>query len=282
MLPDMSPFFTIITATRNAAATLPRLLESLAGQTCRVFELIIQDGASTDDTVAVAEAWRERLPALSLASEPDTGIYDAWNKALRRIRGQWVLFLGSDDRLDSDTVLEQGLTVLGQAPDTAQYAGGMLQTIAVTGEPLGLLRYHLNVGPKNTWRTMPFPHPALFHRRSLFDGAGFDATLRIAGDYDFVCRTWTEENGSLVLPFVITKMRRGGISDSPASTLRVRWESALVSARYFEHVWTIPCLKGLVKGGLVWIIYYLFGKRASAILDLGCRLRGLPPAWRGL
>ena len=45
------PFFTIITATYNTAATLPRLLDSLAEQTCRDFALIIQDGASTDDTV---------------------------------------------------------------------------------------------------------------------------------------------------------------------------------------------------------------------------------------
>ena len=85
------PLFTIITAAYNAAATLPRLLDSLAGQTCRDFELIIQDGASKDDTVAMAESYRHKLPALSLASEPDTGIYDAWNKALSRVRGEWVL-----------------------------------------------------------------------------------------------------------------------------------------------------------------------------------------------
>ena len=90
----MSYAITIITATYNATATLPRLLESLATQTCQDFELIIQDGASKDDTVAVAESYRHRLPALSLASEPDTGIYDAWNKALSRVRGEWVLVFG--------------------------------------------------------------------------------------------------------------------------------------------------------------------------------------------
>ncbi|MDR3362753.1 MAG: glycosyltransferase [Desulfovibrio sp.] len=80
----MVPFFTIITATRNAAATLPRLLDFLACQTCRDFELVIQDGASTDGTVGLAEAYRDLLPALSLDSAPDRGIYDAWNKALGR------------------------------------------------------------------------------------------------------------------------------------------------------------------------------------------------------
>jgi glycosyltransferase involved in cell wall biosynthesis len=62
----MTPFFTIITATYNAAATLPRLLDSLAAQTCRDFELVIQDGASTDATAAIAEAYRERLCRPSL------------------------------------------------------------------------------------------------------------------------------------------------------------------------------------------------------------------------
>ncbi|MDR0467100.1 MAG: glycosyltransferase, partial [Deltaproteobacteria bacterium] len=88
-MPTGFPFFSVITATRNAGATLPRLLESLASQTCRDFELIIQDGASTDDTLAIVEAWRERLPALSPASGPDMGVSDAWNRALPRIRGQW-------------------------------------------------------------------------------------------------------------------------------------------------------------------------------------------------
>ncbi|MDR2695779.1 MAG: glycosyltransferase [Deltaproteobacteria bacterium] len=276
------PFFTIITATRNSAATLPRLLESLATQTCRDFELIIQDGASTDGTVAVAEAWRERLPALSLASEPDTGIYDAWNKALPRIQGEWALFLGADDQLDAADVLERCFAALRDAPDTVQYASGMVQTVAVGGDPVSIWQHYKKNVNKHTWRAMPFPHQALFHQRSLFSRDRFDANLRIAADFDFVCRTWTEKNGSLVLPFVVTRMRRGGISDSPASTLRMRWENAVVAARYFEHVWTASCVTGLAKGCLLWLVCALLGKRAPGLLDAGRRLRGLPPAWRGL
>lgn len=277
-----SPFFTIITATRNAAASLPRLLESLASQTCRDFELIIQDGASSDDTVKIAESYRCALPAFFLASEPDSGIYDAWNRALPHMRGQWVLFLGADDQLDDDTILERCVAALQNAPGILQYAGGMVQTVADAGQPVSIHQYHIENINKHTWRSMPFPHPALLHRRSLFAGAGFDATLRIAADFDFVCRTWTEENGSLVLPFVITRMRRGGLSDSPLSTLRVRWENRVIASRYFEHVWTISCVTGLAKGCLLWFVCSLLGKRAPAILDAGRRLRGLPPAWKGL
>ena len=65
----MPPFFTIITATYNAAATLPRLLESLAAQTCRDFVWVAQDGASNDDTLAVIEQWRERLDLVLIARQ---------------------------------------------------------------------------------------------------------------------------------------------------------------------------------------------------------------------
>lgn len=60
-----APFFSIVTATYNAEKTLPRLLNSLAAQTCRDFSWIMQDGASKDTTLAVAERYRSRLPPSS-------------------------------------------------------------------------------------------------------------------------------------------------------------------------------------------------------------------------
>ncbi|MDR2819323.1 MAG: glycosyltransferase [Desulfovibrio sp.] len=275
-------FFTIITATRNAAATLPRLLDSLAAQTCRDFELIIQDGASTDGTVGLAEAYRDRLPALSLDSAPDRGIYDAWNKALGRIQGEWVLFLGADDELAGGDTLESCRQTLSLLDEKICYAGGIVARVASDGSVASHVPFAPAAVEKMQWRHMPFAHQGLWHRNNLFDGCTFDASLRIAGDYDLVCRTWTPENGSHVLPFVVTKMYRGGVSDSPQSILRIRWENAAVSSRYFPNVWTFSCLSGLMKGGLVRLICAIFGARAPIVLDAGRRLRGLPPAWKEL
>ena len=74
-----TPCFTIITSTWNAAATLPRLLDSLAAQTCRDFNWIVQDGASSDATLDIVERYRDRLPEILTAGGRDNGIYDAWN-----------------------------------------------------------------------------------------------------------------------------------------------------------------------------------------------------------
>ncbi len=277
------PLFTIITAAYNAAATLPRLLDSLAGQTCRDFELIIQDGASKDDTVAVAESYRHKLPALSLASEPDTGIYDAWNRALSRLRGKWVLFLGADDELACATVLEQCQLSLNGSPKTALYAGGGVDLVGRDDAVVTHMPY-IPTGAENLMRGgMPFPHPGLWHRRTLFTTTSFDTSLRIAADYDFVCRTWTSENGSNSIPITITRMHRGGISDSPQHVLRVRWENAKVAARYFSGIWTPSRCMGLLKGCLLWSVCKIVGpQNAPEVLGTLRRWRGLPSAWTGL
>jgi len=276
------PFFTIITATRNAAAVLPRLLESLASQTCRNFELIIQDGASTDGTVTVAEAWRERLPALSITSEPDTGIYDAWNKVLPRIRGQWVLFLGADDVLADTIVLEGVREKLAVLPSEALFACGNVRFFDASGLS-AVIHEPLRSGAIEMLRQgiMPGVHTAMFHKAALFQLHCFDISFRILGDYDFLCRFLTAESQLFRLGITVTHKGSGGISDNLFSMLATRRELLVAVRRHFPahlsfalHV--VPVVKGYILQGLGMIL----GRRyAPHVLDAVRRIRGLPPVW---
>ena len=69
--------FSIITITYNASQVLPATLSSVMAQTCKDVEHIIIDGASADDTVALAEAYRKKnlmedsLHRVIVVSEPD-------------------------------------------------------------------------------------------------------------------------------------------------------------------------------------------------------------------
>ena len=106
----MPPFFTIITSTYNAAATLPHLLDSLASQTCRDFNWIVQDGGSSDETMKIVAQYHSLLPEILTNSGKDEGIYDAWNKAIDIWQdkiGEWILFLGCDDSLNEKNTLEK-------------------------------------------------------------------------------------------------------------------------------------------------------------------------------
>ncbi len=76
-------------------------LESVRTQTFRDYEHLIVDGGSTDGTLDIIREYADS-PRLKVVSEPDHGIYDAMNKAIRMARGKYIVFLNSDDAL-SDT-----------------------------------------------------------------------------------------------------------------------------------------------------------------------------------
>lgn len=227
--------FTIITATYNAAATLPRLLDSLAEQTCRDFELIIQDGASTDDTVAIAESYRDKLPSLSLVSEPDTGIYDAWNKALDRRAGQlgrWVFFLGADDKLTNCYVLQQVADSLLTVNNGIDFVSCDL--IKISQFHNDIFYFKLASNPVKVLRVgMPCGHPALFQRSNIFLTTRFFTTLKIAGDYDFLIRTLKNNSNITRFNICAVTMSGDGISSSPQTKDLLQYENTVIWKKYF-------------------------------------------------
>lgn len=93
---------SIVTATYNAANYLPRLIESLLAQTDKDFEWVVADGASTDGTL-------ELLQSVSginiiISSQPDFGIYDALNRAIKISSGEYYIVCGADDFFYNDAM----------------------------------------------------------------------------------------------------------------------------------------------------------------------------------
>ncbi len=88
---------SVLTATFNAQATLPRLAQSLREQTHRDFEWIVADGGSGDGTCEFLSQSDDVVTRW--VSEPDFGIYHALNKALAMARGDYYIVLGADDEL---------------------------------------------------------------------------------------------------------------------------------------------------------------------------------------
>lgn len=104
----MTETVSIVTVTYNSEKTLKVTMDSVLAQTCPKIEYLIIDGASTDQTVALAESYRERMEQrgirLRIVSEPDHGIYDAMNKGIRLAEGDIIGILNSDDWYEPDTV----------------------------------------------------------------------------------------------------------------------------------------------------------------------------------
>lgn len=97
---------SIIIATYNSGKTLNAALDSVLKQKYQDWECIVVDGASKDNTMDLVKMYAEEDCRFRYISEPDKGIYDAFNKGWKMARGEWIHYLGSDDRLTHDGIAD--------------------------------------------------------------------------------------------------------------------------------------------------------------------------------
>jgi glycosyltransferase involved in cell wall biosynthesis len=92
-----TPLISIITVTYNAADAVETTINSVIGQAYRDFEYIVIDGNSSDGTQAIVEQYQSEIDVW--ISEPDKGIADALNKAVKLAKGKYIISILAGDRL---------------------------------------------------------------------------------------------------------------------------------------------------------------------------------------
>jgi glycosyltransferase involved in cell wall biosynthesis len=204
---------SIVTSTLDAAAGLAHTLRSVAQQRGASFEWIVVDGGSSDGTVELLRR-HEHLVARWI-SEPDSGIYDAWNKACALARGQWLLFIGAGDEFAAPDALSSLSAHLAGAHPAHDIVYGRLRYISQVGrvdlEEIGAPWEDIQ-GRWELCRPALPPHPATFHHRSLFSSERvFDTRYRIAGDAHFLLKH-AMRKPPLFVPVTVVRTPIGGIS----------------------------------------------------------------------
>ena len=182
-----SPWLTVATVVRNDPAALQLTLDSVAAQDTRVLEHLIIDGASTDGTAELARSWAQGRPWVRVISEPDTGIYNAMNKAIVNARGSHILFLNAGD----DFANPDAVAAAHADWETSRYLWGryLVQIVdaerrpsrPVDADPLDPIR--LERADQD-----PQHQGAVMARELLLDLGGFDERYRIVADYDLTRR----------------------------------------------------------------------------------------------
>src|SRR5688500_13298908 len=86
---------SIVIATFNSGSTIKQCLDSCLEQNYTHKEIIVIDAGSADGTKEVLASYASKLAYW--ISEPDGGIYHAWNKGLKTAAGEWICFIGGDD-----------------------------------------------------------------------------------------------------------------------------------------------------------------------------------------
>jgi glycosyltransferase involved in cell wall biosynthesis len=205
---------SIITVCYNAERTIADALQSVASQSHDDIEHIVIDGASTDDTMAIVEHYREQLSVV--VSEPDKGIYDAMNKGIALASGDIIGILNADDVYAKDHVIERVVEAF-VADDTLQAVYGDLVYVSAD-DPDKVVRY---------WKSRPYAeglfehgwmpaHPTFFVRRDVYRQYGdFDLDFGIQSDFELCMRFIAiKQIKTRYLPGVMVRMRMGGVTNN--------------------------------------------------------------------
>lgn len=205
---------TLITVTYNAGNLLQKTLQSVYDQTYSAIEHIIIDGASTDNTVAMAKDYMERSFAsdngheVRILVEPDNGIYDAMNKGLKLATGDYICFLNAGDALKGTETIKQVVEAAkrcysgkGKQHDvttSAEYDREALPAVVygktdiVDGDNRFLRHRRLTPPAHLTWRSfrngMLVCHQAFFARTDFARQFHYDLRYRFSADFDWCIR----------------------------------------------------------------------------------------------
>jgi glycosyltransferase involved in cell wall biosynthesis len=173
------PLVSVVVPTLNAARYLREGLDSVAAQTYPNWEVVLVDGGSEDETLAIAAGY-ERVRVLRQQS---TGLAGAWNEGIEAARGGFVAFLDSDDLWEPEK-LDRQVAAL-EADPAVDGAVSLVQFVLEPGYAMPPeLRPELFESPH------PAPVPsALLARGEVFDRVGlFDTRWETASDVDWFAR----------------------------------------------------------------------------------------------
>lgn len=176
------PLISIITVTYQAEDTVGKTMRSVASQTWKDYEHIVMDGASTDGTKNIVKQYLTHRTRFY--SSPDSGIYDAMNKALKVAEGEYVLFLNAGDIFADSNVLERFARVT-KSENIPDIIYGQTLLVDNTGKILG--ERHLRAPEKLTlddFRSgMVVCHQAFMVKRRI--APFYNLNYRYSSDYEW-------------------------------------------------------------------------------------------------
>ena len=247
---------TYVTITYNAAQVLQRTLDSILSQDYPDIVHLIIDGASTDGTLAMVDAYIARSNAaenghrIQVTSEPDKGIYDAMNKGLRSLDGDYVCFLNAGDSLPAPDTVSRIVANIGDSPsntgDSPRCLPAVLygDTDIVDGDGRFLRHRRLSPPEQLTWKSfrqgMLVCHQAFYVRTDFAIATPYDERYRYSADVDWCIRIMKSAAHESV-PLHNLHMVVANYLEEGQTTLHHReslWERYHVMERHYGRVRT--------------------------------------------
>ena len=223
---------SVVTSVFNRVDQVADTIASVRAQSYASVEHIVQDGGSTDGTLAVLEGLK--TPDMKYESARDGGIYEGINRGIARASGDVIGLMHSDDLFAATDILE----LVAEAISDGDVDGVYGDLVYVrSDDPTHVVRGWRSgaYSPERLRLGWMPPHPTLYLRREVFERWGhYDTSFRIAADYEAMLRWLLQGQIRLAyIPRVMVRMRVGGESNrSIGSILRKSLEDYRAMRRH--------------------------------------------------
>jgi glycosyltransferase involved in cell wall biosynthesis len=220
------PILSIVTVVYNGEKFIERTIQSVINQTYKHIEYIIIDGNSKDNTKEIIKQYENRITRW--ISEPDNGLYDAMNKGLAMVTGDYVVFLNAGDVFFDNLTVEK---VFEQWNPEVDIFYGETMIVDEQGNEIGLRRLK---APENlTWKSfkdgMVVCHQSIIIRKSITNFYNLD--YKISCDYEWVLNALKKANCIVNTHMIITRFLDGGLNKQKIPlALKERF---LIMSKYF-------------------------------------------------
>lgn len=190
---------TIIIVTYNCVNVISQAIESVITQTYKNIEFIIIDGNSTDGTKEVIKRYEDKISFW--LSEDDTGIYEAMNKGINYATGDYIYFLGADDSLVDDYIIDEVVNKYFVNDNTIEL---LIGKVWMVNEKLNLQKESGNHFPiKEILIGKMVAHQGLFAKIDVMKAFLFNSKYQLAADFDFMVKC---VNNNIKIRFIEDKI----------------------------------------------------------------------------
>ena len=208
-----SPLISLIIPTLNNAPTIKSTIQSLIEQSYKNIEIIIIDGRSDDGTIDIINNFLpngqpDKTQIKICLNEKDGGIYDAMNKGIEQSNGEWLLFIGGDDRLYDEDILSE-IFSNDLSGNNLVYGNVVYDNKILHKASFGKMLFL-----KNT-----IHQQGAFFNKKCFDDFRFNTNYKILADYELNLLLYKKRTPVKKVDYVISKCGSNGVSKNVSIAL---------------------------------------------------------------
>jgi glycosyltransferase involved in cell wall biosynthesis len=236
---------SIITVVYNGAEYIEKTILSVIRQTYSNVEYIIIDGGSTDGTLQIIQKYDHDIDFW--ISEKDQGIYDAMNKGIDHMSGDWVNFMNAGDIFCDEGILTSVFHKQHYAEHTVLFGDHFVRYDDLTVKRrAGAI--------ENLWKGSQFCHQSAFIKGSFHQIHRYNRVNKITADFEFFFNASISGNTFFRLPQAICIFSAGGVSDINRTKSIISWFKVVCEKEFSMKILSHYCwliglnwTKGIVK-----------------------------------